>query len=316
MEQELATPLSGTPTFQEGGAITCFQSQLYLYGTSSLEQNWSGDGGAIHVSESKLEIFGEVMIVSNTASTSGGGIYLYQSELQCHGRSILQLINNSAVENGGGINAISSSINVDFLWERASTNYRYGGSKVYFIQNASKRGGGICLSVNAKLYILKKTQYYENMSTFIFTKNVANYGGAIYVADETNSGTCGSISYKTHSTTTECFLQALSLHSQQTHIVIDAKFTNNLAEYSGSDLFGGLLDRCTISPFAEIYSDLYFSDYSKRFNMSVSGIEYLKYTSNVNLTSISSYPVRLCFCVNDSYHNCKHKPPEKQFKKR
>ena len=49
------------------------------------------------------------------------------------------------------------------------------------------------------IYILKKTQYYENMSIFIFTKNVANYGGAIYVADETNSGTCGSTSYETNS---------------------------------------------------------------------------------------------------------------------
>ena len=306
-----------TPTFQEGGAITSFQSVLYFYGTSTLEYNWSENGGAIHASESKLDILGEVRIVSNTASISGGGIYLYQSELQCHGRSTLQLILNSAIVSGGGINAISSSINVDFLWERVSTSeylYTYGGSKVYFIQNTSKKGGGVCLSLNAKLYILKKTRYYEHINTFIFTKNIADYGGAIYVADETNSGTCGSTSYKIHSATTECFLQALSLHSQKTHIVIDTNFTNNLAKYSGSDLFGGLLDRCTISPFAEIYSAIFFSDYTKRFNRTIGGIDYLKYTSNINLTSVSSYPTKLCFCVNND-PDCDYKPPVKFVKK-
>ena len=105
------------------------------------------------------------------------------------------------------------------------------------------------------------------------------------------------------------------MHSQLTH-VIDTNFTNNSAKNSGSDLFGGLLDRCTVGPFAElIYSDIHFSDYSKRFIKSVSGIEYLKHTSNINLTSISSYPVRLCFCVNDSYNNCKHKPPARSARK-
>lgn len=39
----------------------------------------------------------------------------------------------------------------------------------------------------------------------------ANFGGAVYVADETNAGVCASSSHTTLSSSTECFLQTLQI---------------------------------------------------------------------------------------------------------
>ena len=44
-------------------------------------------------------------------------------------------------------------------------------------------------------------------NTTIFIANSADYGGAVYVADDTNSGTCAS------DTKTECFFQVLAIYS-------------------------------------------------------------------------------------------------------
>ena len=76
----------------------------------------------------------------------------------------------------------------------------------------AERGGGLSLEANAKLYVLK---YHQ---TFLFTvhdtytiqvlTNIADYGGALYVDDNTNSGTCNSDPKQ------ECFLQVLAVHGR------------------------------------------------------------------------------------------------------
>ena len=60
------------------------------------------------------------------------------------------------------------------------------------------------LEANAKLYVLKYDQYSsDDRNTTTFTANNADYGGAVYVDDDTNSGACAS------DTKTECFFQVL-----------------------------------------------------------------------------------------------------------
>jgi predicted outer membrane repeat protein len=69
------------------------------------------------------------------------------------------------------------------------------------------RGGGVYLEVSAKLNILivhenaKLNVYYEDFEygmhtsklSLLFTSNLAGeHGGAVYVADETDSGTCNA----------------------------------------------------------------------------------------------------------------------------
>lgn len=72
------------------------------------------------------------------------------------------------------------------------------------------------------------------------------------MADGTNSGTCASKSYNSYCTASECFIQSLSLNNEN-EFYLDLVFKNNHAMFTGSVLFGGLLDRCTLSPFSEVH---------------------------------------------------------------
>ena len=307
---------------QEGGAMTLFQSNVFFDGECNLEHNYAENGGAIHSTESKLYVNGDVIIAHNTATGNGGGVYLLSSELNCQQESYFELYKNTAVSKGGGLHAIGSSIKAAssllFKWPQ----YVYTGAIIDISRNAAERGGGISLEANAKLYILKYDYmmfYYNNDSnTTTFTANSADYGGAIHVDDDTNSGACAS------NTETECFIQVLALYSieDQRLMTQSMYFSQNNANISGSTLYGGLLDRCTVSPFAEVHKK-----YSRDFKDRGDGIAYFKNVStptyhyvynysleypiyymetviDINL-SVSSEPVRVCLCFNaDQSNDC------------
>ena len=98
----------------------------------------------------------------------------------------------------------------------------YTGSNLKFIENtAEKVGGGMNLEVNTKVNILNVSKYDSSDAqyTFEFIANSADYGGAVYVADDTNSATCMSTSYMAYSSSTECFFQTLvTIRRQQTNL--------------------------------------------------------------------------------------------------
>ena len=317
-----ATFVNNTPSqtvsgdFQEGGAITLFQSNIFFDGECNLEHNHAENGGAIHSTESKLYVNGDVTIAHNTATGNGGGVYLSTSELNCQQESTLVLLNNTASHKGGGLHAISSSIKAV-----SSIQYMmiilYTGARINIIGNTAERGGGLSLEANAKLYILKYDyiiSIYDigDFNTTTFTANGADYGGAIHVDDDTNSGTCAS------NTETECFFQVLALHSEVfPYLRIQSMhFSQNYANISGSTLYGGLLDRCAVSPFAEVHNK-----YPRAFKDRGGGIAYFKNVStptyldyNIRLEiaidtnlSVSSDPVRVCLCFNaDQNNDCTH----------
>ena len=273
-----------TSNLQEGGFITAFQSNITLNGTYTVMDNNAENGGAIHATQSKVFVYGDIIIANNRATQAGGGVYLFQSELNCMLPSSFVLIGNKATEKGGGIHAISSLIQIDV------------DSSVNIITNNAKLGGGISLEIDAKVYILKQYNNYELKSLpLILHDNTADYGGAVYVADDTNSAMCASISHKIFSALTECSMQVLALHGGKVTSIFQSKninFTGNHAYAFGSDLFGGLLDRCTVSPFAEIYS----VDKSL-ITGHVNGVSYLNEISTIiGYSTISSHPIQICFC--------------------
>ena len=274
-------------TSQEGGAITSFQSTVIFTRKSTVHfsNNRASYGGAILATGSTITMYGETSIVDSTANSSGGGISLKQSRLQIKGNC--QLVKNIA-ERGGGIQASSSTIAV----------YKPGTLQV--TNNSAEFGGGIYLEENPKLYVLKNT--YDSiadgfMYLINFTGNHANRGGAMYVMDDTNSGAC--------SPDIECFIQTLALYQFYDKNSLGLFFTTilfseNTASEQGPNLFGGLLDRCIPSPFAEV---------SQASRMYYSGITYLKSISNIELDSISSQPVRVCFCNSEQEPDCSYQPP-------
>ena len=175
-------------TYQEGGAITSFKSTIAFIDTSSLTNNQARHGGAILTTDSTIIIYGNIRIANNTAiSGSGGGISLRQSNLKITGHCY---ISHNKATRGGGIHVHSSYVTV------------YQPAFLYFINNSAIYGDAICLEVNPKLYLLKNLQYPPDDKLLSFISNNGNYGGAVYVEDNTNSDACLS--------NRDCFIQALT----------------------------------------------------------------------------------------------------------
>ena len=272
--------VSGNNTFikneaMAGGAIHLNKGKLiFSGGNSKLVKNKADDGGAIYVSESKLiiETDSQAKIYANSTISYGSGLYLTMSEMKIRGES-LYITENRAKNKGGGIHATNSSITLE--------------GAVYFVSNEAENGGGVSLEKSAKLRGTLAGN--DNIINFV-TNRASHYGGALYVDDETNPDMCAAINV--HSTTlsidSECFAKSVFIN-----------MSDNSAGVSGPNLFGGLLDRCTV-----------YSEISKKYHMNKSGIMSFQNSSNINklqLDTISSHPVRLCFC-RDSQPDCNYQP--------
>ena len=87
---------------------------------------------------------------------------------------------------------------------------------------------------------------------------------------------------------------------------ISARFNitqTRLVSIKGSNFFGGLLDRCIQSPYAEIFY--------KQNN----GLTYVRNISNITMDSVSSLPVSVCFCTNEGQPNCGYQPSSVKVRK-
>ena len=262
--------ISGNNTFVRneaifGGAIHLNEGQLiFSGGNNMLIKNIADDGGAIYVgAKSKIivETDNQTTISANSAVHHGGGLYLTMSELKIRGES-LYITRNRANKNGGGIHSTNSTIIVEGV--------------ICFVNNEAENGGGVSLERNAKLH-------GGNGQINLVTNMASHYGGAIYVDDETNPDMCAAVNVEstTPSTESECFSKS---------VLFD--MSDNSAGVSGSNLFGGLLDRCTVH------------------NESQMGIMNFHNSSNINMSqvdTISSHPIRLCFC-RDGKPDCYYQP--------
>ena len=277
-----------------GGVITCFQSKVIFSrdSTTNMLNNQASEGGAILAIESKIIMYGEITIANNNmikiANSSGGGISLNHSHLEIIGKC--NLANNSAVR-GGGIRATSSTVAV------------YQTGTLQLINNNAKLGGGMYLELNSKLHVLKVAPNLESIYCLTFMGNNAYYGGAVYVADHTNTDSC--------TRDNQCFIQTFELYpvyDEYSNIeTVYMLFQNNTATKQGSNLFGGQLDRCIPNISAEIYLNqtTYYD----------SGVTYLQNISNIHLDSISSKPVRVCFCNYTMKPDCSYQLPAIKVKK-
>lgn len=273
-------------SFQDGGALSLFQSSAVIDGECTFENNQAEQGGGIHSVDSTLNVRGIVTLALNRVNRNGGGIYLSQSELNCHEKSMLVLIGNVAAQGGGGIHAVGSTV------KSASSE----ATTMRFISNFAEKGGGIVLETNSKLYVHKLPPIDRGNKAVLFVQNIAHYGGAIYVDDSTNSATCTIKS-------SECFFRVV----YNSYIIVapniaTISFSENHATIAGSTLFGGLLDRCIVSPFAKL--NIYAIN---AYRLDISGITYFKNVSTeINSSSISSLPTQVCQCIH-GYMSCSYK---------
>ena len=286
---------------REGGTITSLDSTLNFSGTTHFIDNYSyKNGGAIYATDSKISMYGETLFSNNRAEESGGGVYLYKSELNCYFNCTFY--QNKAKLKGGGIHALDSKIIAEVKFSKEHQK-RY----LLFSQNSGRYGGAINFE-NSKIGLFDNglLSFYS----VSFMENTAHYGGALYINDNVSSMFCGnhytvssiceSRYYHKHSTTTECFLMAFLNQNYRNRIIY---FSRNSALISGSSIFGGLLDRCTVNPtYTEEDPLRLFKPelISQRF----SGISFLQGLSNIKISQISSTPVRICYCSTYNHPNC------------
>ena len=302
----------------DGGTMYLSRSSLNFYGTNNLTDSYAFEnGGAIFASTtSELIVYGELVFMNNAANESGGGFYLYHSRIVCQFNSSITLQNNRAVGKGGGIFASNSMVTVFSNRDSPIESF------IQFENNTSQMGGGIYFALASQLEIIKSgNNYTRTLYSLRFKANSANYGGAVYVADESNSDLCASPSYMSWSIGSECFLQVLSPKSidQELYSYVSVDFVQNTAKISGSLLYGGLLDRCTLSAAAEIK---WFSNDRPDYHRGdpIDGVTYLVNISNIDdaeMCTISSKAVDICFCNSstDSEHDCSLEPPSFEVKK-
>ena len=271
---------------EEAGAITVFQSSVQFNARLQLANCLADYGGAMFISESQVFMNGYMAITGNRAREFGGGIYLQQSRFNIKGSC--EVSENTAI-NGGGIYSISSTISLQDTTNQVDIS---SASTLTFISNSAKiSGGAIFLSTNTKLYSLLIA---SSVHQVYFVKNSAQYGGALYIEDQTNFEQCNSTRMSATSSS-ECFFQTLALFPEQLQYVVEVQnyalnFTQNHARSTGDAIFGGLLDRCTISRLNP----------SRSQGAGAQGLAFLSNVSNIDATdSIASLPVRLCFCDKD-----------------
>ena len=294
-----------------GGAITAILSQISFKTASTIIifNNTATSGGGISLTQSSLHVYYPLKLTDNHATDFGGGIYAYQSEIEFKPEQTQgSEISKNTATIGGAICAIASNIQISNTYVDFNLN------------RAKLSGGAMYLEQNSKIYVQKyKQEQYSNASLLVwnvrlvFTSNSAEKGGAIYVADNTSAGVlCQGANTEIYQT--ECFIQTLGTQYKiQNQNFISTFFTNNTAHQSGSDIYGGLLDRCTINPNAELvpeYKHLNGFDYIKAttqleqitdYRQQVEQPEYyLDVISKSEVMGlISSDAVRIEFCLNN-----------------
>ncbi len=303
----------------QGGAIRAVQSQIYINAEGVIiTNNTATFGGGVFLRESTLFVYYPIEISYNTAQ-NGGGIYAYSSEIEfdpkvitgCELNNQLTLctcifmeielsvstIDRNEAQLGGGIYALASNIKV--------FTHAYVHIK---LNSANNSGGGMYLQQSSKIYVLKQEVELKLgkilVKLEIYDNTALMYGGGIFVADSTESGACrgDDITTTGEVTQSQCFIQTLSLYGIDIdflQILADVTLfnlsgclksrknycntflANNTASKSGADIYGGLLDRCTM-------------DVSAKLSSSDNGFEYLNNT--VLFSSIASEAVRVQVC--------------------
>ena len=273
---------------EEGGAISTFQSSIEVSGTLFLTNNSAENGGAMYILESTFSMSGNITITNNYAGESGGGIYLYQSRLNIQGECS---ISDNKARNGGGVYAVSSTVTLEE--NQHVDSYTSRSTLVTFNSNTALLGGAFFFSTNTKIYALLIGPFVHRIN---FIENTAEYGGGLYIDDQSNPELCNG------SSSTECFFQILAPSPLHLMDVIKFQnealnFTGNSANSTGDAIFGGLLDRCTLNSATPSRRQKY------------DGINYIQSISNIDdVDSISSHPVRLCFCIANQ-SDCSYNPP-------
>ena len=259
------TALFGGGIFADPEPNLLFNISL-IVSNSIFTENHAMKGGALFTNFSGSHIYGEVLLTKNTATDSGGGVYLNKSKLKCQRGGVFKLLHNTANKNGGGIYFWDSFTMIDF--DSRFYNALLQSAAIIFSRNHGEKGGGIYLNQNSVIYIFN----YQllNASAIDFINNSANYGQDIYVLDD-----CYTIS--------QCFIQ-LSQHQYISRL-------NDSFDFSHAIYF-------SLKKFEILVLKSCFHPCITKQLQSVNESENLKAVSNIQNVNLGSLSLKLTFCQN------------------
>ena len=311
----------GNSVRDKGGAVAMFSSSnLTIYHSRFINNSANSSGGAVYLEQSS-RIVGVNTVFSHNRAKCEGGVISANTKSQvnitaCHFNhneakfgAALAAVQGSSVHfisyndsqitcgesqiscnianKGGGIYSSDSYINFGV---EININYNYAnefGGGIYAVDssvtvtrqlniehNQAKYGGGISLAGSN----ISDASVRDNMVYINISSNQAEFGGALYVDDKHDHAVCYGNPYTgEYPIMSGCFFQKATKRLQ-------INFNDNYANISANDLYGGLLDRCMFS-----------NDPS-----TINAVDFLKKISNIRcLDTISSKPVRLCYCKNN-----------------
>ena len=318
-----------------GGGVVALESTVSFGDVNSFINNSAQYGGAgVYVDESNVSFVDGNNFINNTAGWHGGGVYVEESNVSFGDAN--SFIDNSAEYDGGGVTAWLSNVtfgdNSRFIYNSAvwggGVNMRYsnvrfgdsdftgnfagwygggilasksyitfGGSQV-LTNNSAGYGGAVYLTLDSKIYLLPYT-------TMSFESNLAKYrGGALFVEDNPiNYCTIASQFILGSTDVDACFIQILEADcypvlKERTELdhSIELRFQDNVANETGSAIYGGSLDSCGICTSLRRHN---LGDFVRGKVFLDSSITSANTPSNI----MSSDPYRVCICV-DNHPDC------------
>ena len=255
------------------GTFNVWMSTVFFYDEVRFENNSASDGGGMFITMSEVVFSGNSSFVNNLAidpsAGRGGAIAALVATVTFQGDT--RFIGNHASSQGGAVSALNSNIYVE--------------KKVLVLHSRALLGGGLFLEFSSLVHLV-------HPSELVFRWNKAKRGGAIFVGDTTNSILCtGNGILRLSSDLFTCFITNVDPSISQD---VDIFFDNNTASERGDDIFGGMLHMCR-SSFRADGEGINIGD----------GFTLLRNVSNVdfdnsNISSVSSEPVKICFCRNST----------------
>ena len=166
------------------------------------------------------------------------------------------------------------------IWADNSDLYFYDIAA--FADNYAANGGALLL-VTSVIYI-------SSNATVFFTNNNAEFlGGAIYISKPRTAFVCSTIS----AAIATCSIQLLEENSFNSCPLFSVTFNQNKAGIAGNAIYGGLTSACTPTNRDGFDTCFYCPD-----PVASDIYQYNGVNDSSDLSSFTSDPTRVCFCVN------------------
>ena len=300
----------------QSAALQLYNSGIVLNNATVILTENTGTVYSLFDSEMDMYNFSSIIVVNNVVTDNIFGIIFYNTPWRMGPGSDCSVRNN--VGFSILLNSMKASLSGPILVEKNNGTrdlirpLTILNSTVRFYSSllvTSNSGGGGIWADNSDLHFYDIAAFADNYAanggalllvtsviyisfnaTVFFTNNNAEFlGGAIYISKPRTAFLCSTIS----AAIATCSIQLLEENSFNSCPLLLVTFNQNKAGIAGNAIYGGLTSACTPTNREEldicfycqlpVASDLY---------------QYNGVNDSSDLSSFTSDPTRICFCVN------------------